>query len=193
MTRVRAGEVDATDTIAAIATAAGAGGVGIVRISGPRSLEIAHALIGKNPQARKVHFATIRDADSEVLDRGLALYFAAPNSYTGEDVLELQAHGSPVVLDLILRRAIALGVRMARPGEWKIQGANFRLAHRRQDVRKRNVAVVRRLRIAPADMEAHPIRRNVLQRGVDDRNDIFDKVDKGRQRSVFEGDVPFKR
>jgi tRNA modification GTPase len=118
MTRVRAGEVDATDTIAAIATAAGAGGVGIVRISGPRSLEIAHALIGKNPQARKVHFATIRDADSEVLDRGLALYFAAPNSYTGEDVLELQAHGSPVVLDLILRRAIALGVRMARPGEF---------------------------------------------------------------------------
>ncbi|HEX7915562.1 tRNA uridine-5-carboxymethylaminomethyl(34) synthesis GTPase MnmE [Rudaea sp.] len=118
MTRVRAGEVDATDTIAAIATAAGAGGVGIVRISGSRSREIARALIGKNPQARKVHFATIRDAEGEVLDRGLALYFAAPNSYTGEDVLELQAHGSPVVLDLILRQAITLGARLARPGEF---------------------------------------------------------------------------
>ncbi|WP_347259374.1 tRNA uridine-5-carboxymethylaminomethyl(34) synthesis GTPase MnmE [Rudaea sp.] len=107
-----------TDTIAAVATAAGAGGVGIVRISGPRSREIARELVGKNPQARKVHFATIRDADGEVLDRGLALYFAAPHSYTGEDVLELQAHGSPVVLDLILRRALALGARLARPGEF---------------------------------------------------------------------------
>ncbi|MBS0583266.1 MAG: tRNA uridine-5-carboxymethylaminomethyl(34) synthesis GTPase MnmE [Proteobacteria bacterium] len=107
-----------TDTIAAVATAVGAGGVGIVRISGPRSREIARALVGKNPQARKVHFATIRDADGEVLDRGLALYFAAPHSYTGEDVLELQAHGSPVVLDLILRRALALGARLARPGEF---------------------------------------------------------------------------
>jgi len=118
MTRVRAGEVDATDTIAAIATAAGAGGVGIVRISGPRSREIAHALIGKYPQARKVHVATIRDANAEVLDRGIALYFGAPKSYTGEDVLELQVHGSPVVLDLILRRVIALGARLARPGEF---------------------------------------------------------------------------
>jgi len=118
MTRVRAGEVDATDTIAAIATAAGAGGVGIVRISGPRSREIAHALIGKYPQARKVHVATVRDANGEVLDRGIALYFGAPKSYTGEDVLELQVHGSPVVLDLILRRVIALGARLARPGEF---------------------------------------------------------------------------
>lgn len=107
-----------TDTIAAVATAVGAGGVGIVRISGPRSREIARELVGKNPQARKVHFATIRDADGEVLDRGLVLYFAAPHSYTGEDVLELQAHGSPVVLDLILRRALALGARLARPGEF---------------------------------------------------------------------------
>jgi len=118
MTRVRADEVDATDTIAAIATAAGAGGVGIVRISGPRSLEIARTLTGKKPQPRKVHFSTFRDADGEVIDRGLALYFVAPNSYTGEHVVELQAHGSPVVLDLILRRAIALGARMARPGEF---------------------------------------------------------------------------
>ncbi|MBS0590377.1 MAG: tRNA uridine-5-carboxymethylaminomethyl(34) synthesis GTPase MnmE [Proteobacteria bacterium] len=106
------------DTIAAVATAVGAGGIGVVRISGPRSREIARAMIGKNPQARKVHFATMRDADGEALDRGLALYFAAPKSYTGEDVLELQAHGSQVVLDLILRRAIELGARLARPGEF---------------------------------------------------------------------------
>ena len=107
-----------TDTIAAIATAAGAGGVGIVRISGPRSLDIAQALAGKRPAPRKVHFSTFLDADGEVLDRGLAIYFAAPNSFTGEDVLELQAHGSPVLLDLILRRALALGARPARPGEF---------------------------------------------------------------------------
>ena len=107
-----------TDTIAAIATAAGAGGVGIVRVSGPRSAEIACALTGKNIQPRKVHFSTFRDANGDVLDRGIALYFAAPNSYTGEDVLELQAHGSPVMLDLILRRALALGARPARPGEF---------------------------------------------------------------------------
>ena len=108
----------ATDTIAAIATAAGAGGVGIVRISGPRSPDIAQALTGKRPAPRKVHFSTFLDADGEVLDRGLAIYFAAPNSFTGEDVLELQAHGSPVVLDLILRRTLALGARLARPGEF---------------------------------------------------------------------------
>jgi len=108
----------ATDTIAAIATAAGAGGVGIVRISGPRSHDIAQALTGKRPAPRKVHFSTFLDADGDVLDRGLAIYFAAPNSFTGEDVLELQAHGSPVVLDLILRRTLALGARLARPGEF---------------------------------------------------------------------------
>ena len=106
------------DTIAAIATAAGAGGVGIVRVSGPRSRGIARALTGKNPQARKVYFSAFRGAAGEILDRGLVLYFAAPNSYTGEDVLELQAHGSPVVLDLILRSALALGARLARPGEF---------------------------------------------------------------------------
>ncbi|MFT3790474.1 MAG: tRNA uridine-5-carboxymethylaminomethyl(34) synthesis GTPase MnmE [Rudaea sp.] len=118
MTRVRAGAGDATDTIAAITTAAGAGGVGIVRVSGPRSREIARALTGNVPPPRKVHFSTFRDADGTVLDRGLALHFAAPNSYTGEDVLELHAHGSPVVLDLVLRRALALGARPARPGEF---------------------------------------------------------------------------
>ncbi|MBS0566201.1 MAG: tRNA uridine-5-carboxymethylaminomethyl(34) synthesis GTPase MnmE [Proteobacteria bacterium] len=106
------------DTIAAIATAAGAGGIGVVRVSGPASAAIGEALTGKKLTPRKVHFSAFGDADGEVLDRGLAIYFAAPNSYTGEDVVELQAHGSPVVLDLILRRTFALGARPARPGEF---------------------------------------------------------------------------
>ena len=107
-----------TDTIAAVATAAGAGGIGVVRLSGPRSAEIARALTGRRPAPRKVYFSSFLDTAGDVLDRGLLLYFAAPNSYTGEDVVELQAHGSPVVLDLILRRVLALGARLARPGEF---------------------------------------------------------------------------
>ena len=118
MTRGRVREGVSTDTIAAVATAAGAGGIGVVRISGPRSAEIAQALTGKKPAPRRVHFSTFLDVQGGVLDRGIVLYFAAPNSYTGEDVLELQAHGSPVVLDLILRRVLALGARPARPGEF---------------------------------------------------------------------------
>lgn len=107
-----------TDTIAAIATPPGAGGIGIVRISGPRARAIAQALTGKNPQARKVYFCAFRDGDGATLDRGLAVYFAAPGSFTGEDVLELHAHGSPVVLNLLLQRACELGARAARPGEF---------------------------------------------------------------------------
>jgi tRNA modification GTPase len=108
----------ATDTIAAIATASGAGGIGVIRISGPHARAIARALTGKNPKPRFVHFAAFRDANGGALDRGLALFFSAPRSFTGEDVLELHAHGSPVVLDLLLRRACALGARQARPGEF---------------------------------------------------------------------------
>jgi tRNA modification GTPase len=106
------------DTIAAIATAPGAGGVGIVRISGPHARSIAQALTGKNPKPRIVHFVALRDADGGVLDRGLALFFKAPHSFTGEDVLELHAHGSPIVLELVLKRVDALGARRARPGEF---------------------------------------------------------------------------
>lgn len=109
---------DAGETIAAIATAPGAGGIGIVRISGPHSRRIAFALIGKKLKPRIFYFAAFRDEHGTSLDRGLAVYFAAPHSYTGEDVLELHAHGSPVLLDLLLRRAIALGARSARPGEF---------------------------------------------------------------------------
>lgn len=106
------------DTIAAIATPNGAGGIGVVRVSGPRSLEIANALIGKKPQPRIVHFSIFRDRDGYTIDRGLAIYFAAPRSFTGEDVLELHTHGSPVVLDLLLRQIYSLGARPARPGEF---------------------------------------------------------------------------
>jgi len=106
------------DTIAAIATPNGAGGIGVVRVSGPRVLEIADALIGKKPEPRIVHFSIFRDGTGDTIDRGLAIYFAAPKSFTGEDVLELHTHGSPVVLDLLLRQIHALGARAARPGEF---------------------------------------------------------------------------
>jgi tRNA modification GTPase len=106
------------DTIAAIATPPGAGGVGIVRVSGPASQAIARGLTGRNPQARKVYVCAFRDGDDAILDRGLAVCFAAPKSFTGEDVLELHAHGSPVVLNLLLRRVCELGARPARAGEF---------------------------------------------------------------------------
>lgn len=109
---------NATDTIVAIATPPGAGGVGIVRLSGPRSRVIAEtvAAIGLTP--RRAHYARFRDEHGETIDDGIALYFAAPASYTGEDVVELQAHGSPVVLQQLVARCCALGARMARPGEF---------------------------------------------------------------------------
>jgi tRNA modification GTPase len=107
-----------TDTIAAIATAAGAGGVGVVRVSGVRAREIAEMLCGRRLKPRFAHYARFHDAHGETLDDGIALYFRAPASYTGEDVVELQAHGSPAVLRALLDRCCALGARMARPGEF---------------------------------------------------------------------------
>ncbi|MFL6587892.1 MAG: tRNA uridine-5-carboxymethylaminomethyl(34) synthesis GTPase MnmE [Luteimonas sp.] len=107
-----------TETIAAIATAPGAGGVGIVRLSGPASLSIARAVCGRALRARHAHHVRFRDGDGAVLDDGLALAFPGPASYTGEDVVELQAHGSPVVLQQLLSRCRALGARLARPGEF---------------------------------------------------------------------------
>ncbi|MDA1107813.1 MAG: tRNA uridine-5-carboxymethylaminomethyl(34) synthesis GTPase MnmE [Proteobacteria bacterium] len=106
------------DTIAAIATPPGRGGIGVVRISGPLALHIARHMFEKLPAPRYAHYTTFRDEHGKTLDRGLALYFPAPHSFTGEDVLELHAHGSPVVLDLLLRCAVALGARLARPGEF---------------------------------------------------------------------------
>ena len=106
------------DSIAAIATPAGAGGIGVLRVSGPAVPAIASFLLGFMPQPRRAHYAAFLDGDSAPIERGLALYFAAPASYTGEDVLELHAHGSPVVLDLLLHRVLELGARRARPGEF---------------------------------------------------------------------------
>jgi len=106
------------DTIAAIATAPGAGGVGIVRLSGPRALAIAETVCGKRLSPRRAEYARFGDDDGEILDDGIALHFAAPASYTGEDVVELQAHGSPVVLRQLVARCCALGARHARPGEF---------------------------------------------------------------------------
>jgi tRNA modification GTPase len=106
------------DTIAAVATPPGRGGVGLIRVSGPQVPAVNLALLGKALEPRRAHFLPFLDADGGVLDSGLALYFPAPRSFTGEDVLELHGHGSPVVLDMLLRRLLKLGVRLARPGEF---------------------------------------------------------------------------
>lgn len=106
------------DTIAAIATAPGRGGIGVVRISG-RDLEcLAEALCGKCPSPRVASVATFRAADGCAIDSGLVLHFPAPHSFTGEDVLELQGHGGPVVLQMLLARCLDLGARLAEPGEF---------------------------------------------------------------------------
>lgn len=105
-----------TDTIAAIATAPGRGGVGIVRISGPQAYVIAQQLVGELTP-RQAHYLPF-SAAGQLLDQGIAIYFKAPHSYTGEDVVELQGHGGPVVLDSLLQACLALGARMARPGEF---------------------------------------------------------------------------
>jgi tRNA modification GTPase len=106
------------DTIAAIATAAGAAGVGVVRVSGPHVPAIAQALLGRLPAPRHAQLAAFRDRHGALIDRGLLLHFPAPGSYTGEHVLELQGHGSVVLLDALLRRVCELGARLARPGEF---------------------------------------------------------------------------
>jgi tRNA modification GTPase len=105
-------------TIAAIATASGAGGVGVIRISGPQSHAIAENLCKKHLTPRYAHYARFLDEHGETIDDGIALYFKAPASYTGEDVVELQAHGSPAVLRLLLDRCCALGAKQARAGEF---------------------------------------------------------------------------
>lgn len=107
-----------TDTIAAIATPAGRGGIGVVRISGPQVQAIALALLGRVPAARRAALHTFNDADGAAIDSGLVLHFAAPHSFTGEDVVELHGHGGPVVMDLLLQRVLSLGARLARPGEF---------------------------------------------------------------------------
>ncbi|BAN51380.1 tRNA uridine-5-carboxymethylaminomethyl(34) synthesis GTPase MnmE [Metapseudomonas resinovorans] len=106
------------DTIVAVATAQGRGGVGIVRVSGPLAARIAETIGGRVPKPRFAHYGPFLDGAGQTLDEGIALYFPGPNSFTGEDVFELQGHGGPVVLDLLLRRCMELGARQARPGEF---------------------------------------------------------------------------
>ena len=108
----------AVETIAAIATPAGRGGIAVVRVSGPLASSIAVKIAGDLPKPRSAVLRTFRDERGDVLDSGLVLYFPAPASFTGEDVLELHGHGGTVVADMLLSRVLALGARLAQPGEF---------------------------------------------------------------------------
>lgn len=107
-----------TDPIAAIATPPGRGGIGVVRVSGPELEALATAILGRKPRPRRAELCWFRDANGEPIDQGIALYFPAPHSYTGEDVLELQGHGGSAVLERLLVRCLSLGARLAEPGEF---------------------------------------------------------------------------
>ena len=107
-----------SDLIAAIATAPGRGGIGVVRMSGPNLAPLAARICGREPQARLARFARFHDASGGLIDEGLLLYFPAPHSFTGEDVIELQGHGGPVVMQMLLARCLELGARLAEPGEF---------------------------------------------------------------------------
>ena len=110
-----------SDIIAAIATAPGRGSIGVVRVSGCNIVALAEAILGKTPISRYATSASFFDAERQVLDRGIALFFPAPYSYTGEDVLELQGHGGPAVVQLVLNRCLELGARLAQPGEFTMR------------------------------------------------------------------------
>lgn len=107
-----------SDIIAAIATAPGRGGIGVVRVSGPKLDVVARQIVGHVPSPRHATLADFRDSAGATIDQGIVIFFPAPNSYTGEDVLELQGHGGPVVLQLLLKRCLELGARVAEPGEF---------------------------------------------------------------------------
>ncbi len=109
-----------SDTIAAQATPPGRGGVGIIRLSGPDAIHIAIAICGRHvpPKPRFAHYSNFLDQDGNVIDQGLLLYFPGPHSFTGEDVVELQGHGGPVIMARLLSRTVELGARLARPGEF---------------------------------------------------------------------------
>src|SRR3954466_13260619 len=108
------------DPIAAVATAPGRGAIGVVRVSGASIAPVIEAVCGRALRPREATYLPFRAADGGVIDQGLAIHFPAPHSYTGEDVLELQAHGGPVVLQLLLARCLEAmpGLRVARPGEF---------------------------------------------------------------------------
>lgn len=111
-----------TDTIVAQATAPGRGGVGIIRISGDNASKVAMAVLGHIPKVRYADYCDFKDANGDVIDQGIALFFKGPNSFTGEDVLELQGHGGQIVLDMLIKRVMEVGgVRIAKPGEFSEQ------------------------------------------------------------------------
>ncbi|MBK7490794.1 MAG: tRNA uridine-5-carboxymethylaminomethyl(34) synthesis GTPase MnmE [Nitrosomonas sp.] len=110
-----------SDIIAAIATPPGRGGIGVIRISGKHLAELAEAILGRLPKPRYACLSQFLNADGQVIDQGIALYFPAPHSYTGEDVLELQGHGGPAIMDLLLDRCLAAGARLAQPGEFTLR------------------------------------------------------------------------
>ncbi|MDH3387909.1 MAG: tRNA uridine-5-carboxymethylaminomethyl(34) synthesis GTPase MnmE [Gammaproteobacteria bacterium] len=110
--------MSAQETIVAIATPPGTGGIGILRLSGPHALAIGEALSASKIAPGRIQFRRFYDADGDLLDHGICLYFKAPHSYTGEDSVEIQAHGGPVVLDMLLQRLGELGARLARAGEF---------------------------------------------------------------------------
>jgi tRNA modification GTPase len=110
--------IDNIETIAAIATPPGTGGIGVIRVSGPLASTIYTSITNKEPDPKTFKFTAFKDSNGSTLDRGLALYFSAPASYTGEDIVELQGHGGQVVLSLLLKEVIHLGARLAKPGEF---------------------------------------------------------------------------
>lgn len=111
-------KANSIDTIAAPATPPGRGGIGVVRVSGPKALAILQAITTKTPQPRYATYCQFYDGQNDVIDMGLVLYFPAPHSFTGEEVVEFHGHGGPVVIDSLLKRIISLGARLARPGEF---------------------------------------------------------------------------
>ncbi len=109
----------ASDTIAAIATPPGRGGVGVIRLSGPQAYSIALQLNAKKDLTPRVaKYCSFINRNGDILDNGLVIYFKAPHSFTGEDVVELQGHGAPIALDSLLKECIILGARLAKPGEF---------------------------------------------------------------------------
>lgn len=106
------------ETIVATATPPGRGGIAIVRISGKKTKTIAKKILGKLPHPRHAHYHEFKDKNNQIIDEGIALFFPNPNSFTGEDVLELQGHGGPAVVNLLIKEVISLGARLARPGEF---------------------------------------------------------------------------
>lgn len=115
--KIGSGALD-TDTIVAVASANGRGGVGIVRLSGPQAFDIAAVIVGELPNPRVAGFTTFRDGNSQAIDSGIVIRFEAPGSFTGEDVVELQGHGAPVTLQMLVKASVQQGARLARPGEF---------------------------------------------------------------------------